>query len=681
MCAEWNLYWRASRLLLVGILLGLSCIAPAIAQTLNTYSDATSSAINDVDCGTAGQSTRTFNVPTSYIVQDIDVGIFLTHTYRSDLRITLTSPSGTSVTVMTWTGNVQSGDNVNDRFDDEAASALTAHNGTVIDPLTPAPPPYSHSFQPASPLSAFDRQNAQGNWILVVCDAVATDTGTLSRADLFITGVPTNYVDLSVNKTVSSASPTSGSTVTYSLSVTNDSLAPGTATNVAAKDVLPGGLSYVTSSGFGSYSSSTGIWTVGSIPPGATRTLTIDATVTASSGATVTNSAEVSAEDQVDWDSTPNNGVTTEDDYKAASLTVTGTRTAGTPPMLTCPAGTTLFDWDTTPSPWPAGSTNRTLTVPNLGSVPVAVTSGGVWQNNATFGGQSPALSSGLTGGLSPTQLALTQSIDFATISQTADTVITLPAAVAGLQFRIFDVDFTAGQFADKVTVTGSLGGGGVSPTLTNGISNAVAGGVAIGDAAASDNSASGTVWVTFPTSVDKVTISFGNHTTAPANPTVQTIGIHDITFCHPLPAVTMLKSSMVYDNGIDPPLATPGNDAMYSIQMINTGWGSISNNTVLILDALPAAMTFFNGDANGAAAGTDPVIFTDASSGLTYSYASDVRYATSAPASFAACGYTPAAGYDPNVRYICINPKGTLLGKTGATAPGFTVQFRAKIK
>lgn len=94
-------------------------------------------------------------------------------------------------------------------------------------------------------------------------------------------------------------------------------------------------------------------------------------------------------------------------------------------------------------------------------------------------------------------------------------------------------------------------------------------------------------------------------------------------------------------------------------------------------------AMPIYNGDADGAGAGTTPVLFTNTGSGLTFNYATDVRYATgsTAPTSFAACTYTPAAGYDPNVHYICINPKGTM-ANTGSTAdPNFTVQFRTQIK
>ena len=69
-------------------------------------------------------------------------------------------------------------------------------------------------------------------------------------------------------------------------------------------------------------------WTVGSIPPGTTRTLTIAGTVTATAGATIANIAEVSASSAFDFDSTPGNGAAGEDDYDTASFTVAGTAAA-----------------------------------------------------------------------------------------------------------------------------------------------------------------------------------------------------------------------------------------------------------------------------------------------------------------------------------------------------------------
>jgi uncharacterized repeat protein (TIGR01451 family) len=224
------------------ILVSVAFVSGAKAQTVPNN---IAGAITDNNCGTAAQITRTFNVPTNFVVADVDLGVFLTHTFRSDLRITLTSPAGTTVTVMTWTGNVQDGDNLNDRFDDEAAAAIGTHVAAAIDPLTPIPPPYFHSFRPSNPLSVFDGQNALGNWTLVICDAVGTDVGTFTRADLFLTPA------LSVTKTssitadtISTSNPKSipGSTVRYCVVVTNPG--PSAASNVLATDVLPTRVTY-----------------------------------------------------------------------------------------------------------------------------------------------------------------------------------------------------------------------------------------------------------------------------------------------------------------------------------------------------------------------------------------------------------------------------------------------------
>ena len=84
-----------------------------------------------------------------------------------------------------------------------------------------------------------------------------------------------------------------------------------TATGVAVRDVLPAGLTLVSSTATqGAYAGN--IWTIGSLTAGQTVTLTITATV--ATGGTKTNYAEVSAANQIDIDSTPNNNSTNEDD-------------------------------------------------------------------------------------------------------------------------------------------------------------------------------------------------------------------------------------------------------------------------------------------------------------------------------------------------------------------------------
>ncbi len=126
-------------------------------------------------------------------------------------------------------------------------------------------------------------------------------------------------IDLSLSNTVSSTIPRVGTDVTYTLTVANGS-GLSTATNVTVQDVLPAGVTFVSSSGTGSYNSGTGIWTIGSLAGGATASLQIVATV--SSGGTKSNLAQIQTATPPDSDSTPGNapGVT-EDDDATSTLT------------------------------------------------------------------------------------------------------------------------------------------------------------------------------------------------------------------------------------------------------------------------------------------------------------------------------------------------------------------------
>lgn len=277
------------------------------------------------------------------------------------------------------------------------------------------------------------------------------------------------------------------------------------------------------------------------------------------------------------------------------------TRAAGTPPTLSCPVGTTVFDWDT--RTWAAGTTSNSFAVTNIGTVLFGITNpNGVWLNNASYGGQSPARQNAMTGGFSPAQFSLAQLVNMTSQSSLATTTITLPTAVPGLQFRIFDVDFNAAQFADKVTVTGTFGGANATPTLTNGVANLVTGNTAIGDATSADASADGNVVVTFASPVDTIVIAYGNHTTAPANPGNQAITLHDITFCNPQAAVTVDKSSSIVSdpiNGTSNPKFIPGAVIRYCILASNGG--SATTTSIAITDSLPANVTYVTGSMTSA--------------------------------------------------------------------------------
>jgi LPXTG-site transpeptidase (sortase) family protein len=103
--------------------------------------------------------------------------------------------------------------------------------------------------------------------------------------------------DIGITKTVDNSTPNLGSGVTFTITATNHG--PGTATGVQVTDLLPAGLTYVSSvASVGTYDSGTGAWIIGALANGANGTLSITATVTGT--AALTNTATKTAEDQVD---------------------------------------------------------------------------------------------------------------------------------------------------------------------------------------------------------------------------------------------------------------------------------------------------------------------------------------------------------------------------------------------
>jgi uncharacterized repeat protein (TIGR01451 family) len=125
--------------------------------------------------------------------------------------------------------------------------------------------------------------------------------------------------DLSLTKTVSNAAPNVSESVTFTIVISN--AGPFAATSVTVKDSLPAGLTYLSDDGGGSYANGTGIWSVGTVNSSASKTLHVIATVTSTAVSGVTNTAEVTASDQFDPDSTPNNHNASEDDQASATVT------------------------------------------------------------------------------------------------------------------------------------------------------------------------------------------------------------------------------------------------------------------------------------------------------------------------------------------------------------------------
>lgn len=128
--------------------------------------------------------TSTITVGANFSITDINVTVDIEHTWLSDLEITLTSPTGTIVTLTNENGG--SGDNYNNTiFDQESVTSIT--NGTA---------PFTGTFKPEGDLSAIYGEMSAGDWILTVTDKVAEDGGQINSFE----------IDLCVNGNILSAS-------------------------------------------------------------------------------------------------------------------------------------------------------------------------------------------------------------------------------------------------------------------------------------------------------------------------------------------------------------------------------------------------------------------------------------------------------------------------------------------
>ena len=140
---------------------------------------------------------------------------------------------------------------------------------------------------------------------------------------------------------------------------------------------------------------------------------------------------------------------------------------------------------------------------------------------------------------------------------------------------------------------------------------------------------------------------------------------------------LTIVKSSSVISdpvNGSINPKFIPGAIISYSFVVANTGATAVDNNSVWLIDTLPSQISV------GTSA-SPTFVQGSPTSGLTFTASTDIKYSNSAtaPASFAACTYTPVSAYDPLVKFVCLNPKGVMAGSTG-TPPSFTLSIQAQV-
>ena len=174
------------------------------------------------------------------------------------------------------------------------------------------------------------------------------------------TANPVKLIDLQVTQTCNKALATDGDAMVFTIKVEN--LGDTAATNVVITRATPAGLTNQSSNAQqGTYSAALGFWSVGTLPVGASRILTIT-DVAATMPSQVVSFAQVSAASQPDRDSEPNNNATNtpnEDDEAAVTVLKQGTgSTCDLELSITAPPQYAIYTTHT-----------FTLTLRNLGGV------------------------------------------------------------------------------------------------------------------------------------------------------------------------------------------------------------------------------------------------------------------------------------------------------------------------
>ncbi|MGQ0722466.1 MAG: FlgD immunoglobulin-like domain containing protein [Candidatus Eiseniibacteriota bacterium] len=226
-------------------------------------------------------------------------------------------------------------------------------------------------------------------------------------------------VDLAVGKIVDDATPEEGGTIQYTVTVTNNG--PNVATGVEITDVLPAGLTFVSStSSQGSYSA--GLWTVGSLANATSATLGLTATVNnGTAGTTIQNVASVTAVDQTD--TSPGNDSAAVDIHVSPEIDIDVSKAADDP---TPKEGDPVIYTVTATNLGPNSATGVKVT----DLVPVGTT----FQTANPGQGNSYSIGSGqwsipaLTNGATAT-LTLTVTVNAGTTGQTIQNVATRTAS------------------------------------------------------------------------------------------------------------------------------------------------------------------------------------------------------------------------------------------------------------
>lgn len=279
------------------------------------------------------QVFATIDIANCNTVVDVEVGAELEHAWSGDIGLTLSAPLGPTVNLIPPPpGSGCDTPNMYTVLDDDALELVTTF-------CSPVPPGIEGFLQPANALNAFNGAVGNGTWTMQVDDWFPPfDGGTLEDWSLQI--ICDTDADLELTKT-GPATGSAGTNITYSFQALNNG--PANVTDMVVTDVLPAGVTFVSSTNGGCSGDGGAPETVtcnlGAVPgPGDVLfdvTVAIDPAVAA--GTVLTNAAEISSEvnDPVSGNNTDSVDTTVE---AVAPITVTKTQLTADPIVAGQPA-------------------------------------------------------------------------------------------------------------------------------------------------------------------------------------------------------------------------------------------------------------------------------------------------------------------------------------------------------
>ncbi|MES2545613.1 MAG: zinc-dependent metalloprotease family protein [Bacteroidota bacterium] len=142
----------------------------------NTFASSDNLGVNIPDNSPTGL-TSTLVVPSGMTnISDINVPIYITHSFIGDITGTLKSPAGTTITIFAQPCIDDYHDPINATFDDAGVTGVCAAS----------PGGLTGTILPTQALSAFNGQDPTGTWTLKIVDAGTADIGQIQSWSLNI---------------------------------------------------------------------------------------------------------------------------------------------------------------------------------------------------------------------------------------------------------------------------------------------------------------------------------------------------------------------------------------------------------------------------------------------------------------------------------------------------------------